>query len=85
MSDPGNPLNIKVMKRDSVSVSVKEKPLVFIDGIKAADDAMSRIDPNTIESISVLKDATSVKLYGDEGRSGVILITTKYASSKKIK
>ena len=85
MSDPGNPLNIKVMKRDSVSVSVKEKPLVFIDGIKAADDAMSRLDPNTIESISVLKDATSVKLYGDEGRSGVILITTKNASSKKIK
>lgn len=85
MSDPGNPLNIKVMKRDSVSVSVKEEPLVFIDGIKAADDAMSRIDPNTIESISVLKDATSVKLYGDEGRSGVILITTKNASSKKIK
>ena len=85
MSDPGNPLNIKVMKRDSVSVSVKEKPLIFIDGIKAADDAMSRLDPNTIESISVLKDATSVKLYGDEGRSGVILITTKYASSKKIK
>ena len=85
MSDPGNPLNIKVMKRDSVSVSVKEEPLVFIDGIKAADDAMSRLDPNTIESISVLKDATSVKLYGDEGRSGVILITTKNASSKKIK
>lgn len=85
MNDPGNRLNIKVMKRDSVSVSVKEEPLVFIDGIKAADDAMSRIDPNTIESISVLKDATSVKLYGDEGRNGVILITTKNASSKKIK
>ncbi|WP_304252647.1 M56 family metallopeptidase [Parabacteroides gordonii] len=85
MSDPGNPLNIKVMKRDSVSVSVKEEPLVFIDGIKAADDAMSRIDPNTIESISVLKDASATKLYGAKAKNGLILITTKNASSKKIK
>lgn len=85
MSDPGNPLNIRVMKRDSMGVSVNAEPLVFIDGIKAADDAMSKINPNIIESISVLKDATSIKLYGEKGKNGVILITTKNASSKKLK
>jgi TonB-linked SusC/RagA family outer membrane protein len=50
-------------------------PLVVVDGIIRAN--INQIDPNTIESISVLKDAAAVAPYGLGGANGVILITTK--------
>ena len=62
----------------------KEKPLIIIDGVEQTkDDAIDKLNPNIIESISVLKDESSVKLYGERGKDGVILITTKNASTKK--
>lgn len=62
----------------------KEKPLIIIDGVEQIkDDAIDKLNPNIIESISVLKDESSVKLYGEKGKDGVILITTKNASTKK--
>ena len=62
----------------------KEKPLIIIDGVEQIkDDAIDKLNPNIIESISVLKDESSVKLYGERGKDGVILITTKNASTKK--
>lgn len=64
----------------------KEKPLIFIDGVEQlADDALDKLDPNMIESISVMKDNSSVEIYGKKGANGVILVTTKNASAKKMK
>ena len=62
----------------------KEKPLIIIDGVEQIkDDAIDKLNPNIIESISVLKDESAVKLYGERAKDGVILITTKNASTKK--
>lgn len=85
VDSPGNPLNIRVMRRDSAGISINATPLIMIDGLEAAGDALEKINPNTIESISVLKDASATKLYGAKAKNGLILITTKNASSKKIK
>lgn len=71
--------------RDSAGISISEPPLIMIDGLEAAHDAMEKINPNIIESVSVLKDASAAELYGAKAKNGVILITTKNASSKKIK
>lgn len=51
--------------------------LVVIDGVKTKGEGMESIDPNTIESISVLKDQAAFDAYGEEGRNGVIIVTTK--------
>jgi len=53
-------------------------PLYVIDGKIAPDDALKGINPQTIESISVLKDQSATSLYGDRGKNGVILITLKH-------
>ncbi|WP_348723527.1 M56 family metallopeptidase [Parabacteroides goldsteinii] len=76
------PGDVKIRIRDGQIG--KEKPLIIIDGVEQIkDDAIDKLNPNIIESISVLKDESSVKLYGERGKNGVILITTKNASTKK--
>lgn len=57
-------------------------PLVVIDGIPDRDGGMNRINPNEIESMSVLKDA-SAAIYGARAANGVILITTKRGNEGK--
>lgn len=54
-------------------------PYILIDGVEAG--TMSSLDPNDIESISVLKDAASAAIYGSKAANGVILITTKRGKS----
>lgn len=54
-------------------------PLVIMDGIESS---LNNIDPNEIESISVLKDAASAAIYGSRAANGVILITTKRGNEK---
>jgi len=56
-------------------------PLVMIDGIEGS---MNNIDPNLIESISILKDAASSSIYGSRAANGVILITTKRAKTDQV-
>ncbi|MDG3581127.1 SusC/RagA family TonB-linked outer membrane protein [Galbibacter pacificus] len=55
-------------------------PLVIIDGIEMN---INDVDPNNVESISVLKDAASTAIYGSRGANGVILITTKRGKKGK--
>ena len=57
-------------------------PLVLIDGVVAA---FGDIDPNNIESISVLKDAASASIYGSRAAAGVILITSKRGKTGQMK
>lgn len=53
-----------------------KKPLIILDGKPFTSDINS-IDPKTIESITVLKDESSIAVYGDEGKDGVIVMTSK--------
>ena len=55
-------------------------PLVLIDGIEGSLDS---VDPNLIESISILKDAASSSIYGSRAANGVILVTTKRGSKER--
>lgn len=52
-------------------------PLIVIDGLPRDQSSFSQIDPNEVESISILKDASSSALYGIQGANGVIVVTTK--------
>ncbi|MDB5149795.1 MAG: TonB family protein [Mucilaginibacter sp.] len=60
-------------------------PLYIINGVvQPPSFALNTIDPAGIESISVLKDKSSAAIYGEKGANGVILITTKAATKKKV-
>lgn len=61
------------------------EPLVVIDGIAATQNELGRMNPNDIASISVLKDAASASIYGSRASFGVILVTTKNATTDKLK
>ena len=58
------------------------KPLIQVDGVERS---MSDIDPNEIESITVLKDASATAVFGVRGANGVVLITTKRGAEGKAK
>ncbi len=58
------------------SMSASNSPLIVVDGAPFAG-AISDINPNDVESMSVLKDASAAAIYGNRGANGVILITTK--------
>ncbi|RGL90767.1 TonB-dependent receptor [Butyricimonas virosa] len=52
-------------------------PLILLDGVESSKLDLARIDPEDIESFSVLKDASATAMYGARGANGVILVTTK--------
>ena len=68
--------NAKISIRGIGSINGSTTPLYVVDGIPFEGD-VSAIDPNEIESLNVLKDATATALYGSRGANGVVLITTK--------
>jgi TonB-linked SusC/RagA family outer membrane protein len=91
----GSATNINIRGYNSISGS--NQPLFIVDGVPISNDTntvgsfltgnsgSSRsldIDPNNIESISVLKGYSAATLYGSEGKNGVILITTKTGTTK---
>lgn len=92
---PGQSAFIRV--RGIGSISAGNEPLIVIDGVPANgdqftanrnneyrnNDILGSINPNDIESISVLKDASASSIYGSRASNGVILITTKKGKSGK--
>lgn len=79
---PGSGSRIRI--RGSASLNASNDPLIVIDGVPVASGAGSAmsnpldlLNPNDIESFSVLKDASSAAIYGSRASNGVILITTK--------
>jgi TonB-dependent SusC/RagA subfamily outer membrane receptor len=70
---------IQVRIRGSSSFQGSEEPLFVLDGmpIPSGDGQIFSIDPNIIETITVLKDAGATAIYGSRGANGVILIKTK--------
>ncbi|MBC7847072.1 MAG: TonB-dependent receptor [Flavobacterium sp.] len=72
--------NIRI--RGIGSVNSNTYPLVLVDGIEMD---MNQVDMNTVESVSVLKDAASASIYGSRASNGVVLITTKRGKEGKLK
>lgn len=66
--------DIKIRIRGISSINKSSDPLVLIDGVSGN---INSVNPNDIQSIDVLKDASSAAVYGSRGANGVILITTK--------
>lgn len=61
----------------------KQDPLIYIDGIESTPTDLARLQPDNIESFSVLKDAAATALYGSRGANGVLLIVTKIGTIGK--
>ena len=74
---PGAKSSIKI--RGFSSINAKNDPLIIVDGAPYSGD-INNINPNDVESMTVLKDAASNALYGARGANGVIIITTKRAN-----
>ena len=65
--------------------SNSEKALLIVNGKKTNAKDINSIDPNSIVNISVLKDKKAIDAYGEEGKNGVIIVTTKSAAPKNLK
>ena len=74
---PGAGVSIRI--RGTGSLRGNTEPLWVIDGV--VGDAMADLNPNDIESISILKDGSATALYGSRGANGVVQVTTKRATS----
>ncbi|MEQ9287914.1 MAG: SusC/RagA family TonB-linked outer membrane protein [Cyclobacteriaceae bacterium] len=75
-SPSGKPGGNQVIRiRGANSINASNDPLVVVDGLVGAD--FTSLNPNNIESIEVLKDASATAIYGSRGANGVILVTTK--------
>ncbi len=85
MSDPQAGAAPKVQVRGVGSIAADASPLVVVDGMVVDSDYMASLDMNDVESISVLKDASSAAIYGSRGGNGVIMITTKGGQEGKAK
>jgi len=72
---PGAPVNIQL--RGTRSFTASGNPLFIVNGLPVPGDYYSTLNPYDIESIEVLKDASSTAVYGSAGSNGVIIITTK--------
>lgn len=83
-STNGGDLNssMSINIRGTGSISSSDNPLILIDGIEGD---LNMINPNDIESVSVLKDAASASIYGARAAFGVILVTTKSGKEGKVR
>lgn len=84
---PGGGLMVRI--RGNTSISADNRPLFIVDGIQVQssalttgyggqnDNALALLNPNDIESIQILKDASAKAIYGSRAANGVVLITTK--------
>lgn len=72
---PGSGSQIRI--RGGSSLNASNDPLIVIDGLPLSGVDLNSINPNDIESFSVLKDASASAIYGARGANGVIIITTK--------
>ena len=76
----GKPVPVKYsvpVRFGNIRFGLDKQPLILADGKEISMNAMERMNPSDIESVSVLKDSASIKIYGKRGENGVILITTK--------
>ncbi len=77
----GTTINI----RGSRSINASNEPLIIVDGVMNAVTSLADLSTSDIESISVLKDASSTAIYGAQGANGVIIVTTKTGENSTTK
>lgn len=77
---PGSGSQIRI--RGGSSLNASNDPLIVIDGLPLSVINLSSINPNDIESFSILKDASATAIYGSRGANGVIIISTKKGRSE---
>ncbi len=77
--DPEGSVSIRV--RGISTVNAGSDPLYIIDGVPV-ERGFANLNNNDVESVEVLKDASSAAIYGSRGSNGVIIITTKQGSRK---
>ncbi len=93
---PGGGIVVRI--RGATSISASNRPLFIIDGIAVetgtlsgrsfggqTDNALALINPNDIESVQILKDASAKAIYGSRASNGVVVITTKRGKNAKTK
>jgi TonB-linked SusC/RagA family outer membrane protein len=80
-AQPGSQLRIRV--RGGNSLQGSNEPLVVVDGVIGAD--LNQINPNDIESVDILKDASATAIYGARAANGVILVTTQRGKAGAIR
>lgn len=94
MSASGSPTSGSTIRiRGGASLNASNDPLIVLDGVPLesggisgnSGNFLSLINPNDIESMTILKDASSTAIYGSRASNGVIIITTKKGNSDKIK
>ncbi|TDD95742.1 SusC/RagA family TonB-linked outer membrane protein [Flavobacterium cellulosilyticum] len=78
---PGTVGSIRI--RGSRSISATNSPLYVVDGIPLNSGGIDFINPNDIEAIDILKDASATAIYGSRGANGVIIVTTKKGKNGK--
>ncbi len=81
----GNPSGNAQVRVRGVSTLNNNDPLYVIDGVPTKSSAFDVLNPNDIESIQVLKDASSAAIYGARASNGVIIVTTKHAKGEGLK
>ena len=79
---PGQAATIRV--RGSGSITASSAPLYVVDGYPLGEQNLNAINPNDIESIEVLKDASAAAIYGSRAANGVVLVTTKSGKTGKV-
>ena len=84
VASDGTPgVDASIIIRGANSITQSNSPLYVIDGFPVESSLSSVVDPSDIESMEILKDASSTAIYGSRGSNGVILITTKQGSEGK--
>lgn len=69
--------NAQFFIRGVTTFGYKTDPLILIDGFEASTTDLARLEPDNIESFSILKDASATVLYGPRGANGIIMVVTK--------
>jgi len=70
-----------ILIRGIGSISRSAEPLIIIDGMPVGPDFMNALNPEDVESVQILKDASATAIYGARGANGVIMITTRKGQS----
>ncbi|RZM27026.1 MAG: TonB-dependent receptor [Pedobacter sp.] len=82
--EPGQD-NANFFIRGITTFGTNRNPLILIDGVELSSTDLARLNPDDINSFSIMKDATATALYGARGANGVVLVTTKEGKEGKAK
>lgn len=88
--NPVSPKKEVVLKPETRSASTsnvlekKDKALYFIDGVETTSERVNSMDPSMIESVTVIKNKEALEKYGEKGKNGVILVTTKQSAKSSV-